>query len=335
MAFTPIGDLARQFASMHHLSMTRQRLDLLADELASGIVADPAARLAGRTDRLAATEHRIALLSGGVESANNLARRFEAAQIALDQIDAQRGIVSGELLSLPPAVTRQLVTDTAARAEVSFGIVVSALNSRHGGESLFSGSATDQPALASADIILADLRIQTAGATDTADLIARVDAFFHDPGGGFDTAAYIGDTGAAPTRRIGGQDYAVTPRADDAALRAVMKGLALAAVAADHPAEISDAERARTMQQAGAMLVTAADALAGSRARLGMLETRAEEASARDAAALTAARIARNDLIGANPDQTAVALRETQVRLETQYAVTARLAGLSLAGYMR
>ncbi|MBW7922742.1 MAG: hypothetical protein H3C51_11655 [Rubellimicrobium sp.] len=335
MAFIPIGDLARQFAAMHHLTTTRQRLDTLTNELASGRVADPAARLAGRTDLLADTDRNLALMAAGVDTANALARRFEAAQLALDQVDAQRGIVSKELLSLPVAVTRQLVTDTAARAGISFGIAVSALNARHGSESLFSGAATDGPALADADTILAALRVQTAGATDAADLIARIDAFFDDPGGGFETVAYIGDTGPAPTRRIDGQDYAVTPRGDDPALRGVMKGLALAAVAADHPAGASDAERAAIMQQAGAMLVGAGDGLAGLRATLGGLEQRAETAATRQSAALTAARIARNALIGADPEATAIALRETQTQLETQYAVTARLAGLSLAGYLR
>lgn len=335
MAFTPIGDLARQFTAMHNLTMTRRRLDALAQELSTGAVADPAARLGGRTDRLADTDNRIALLTAGVASANALSRRFEAAQLALDEIDAQRGLVSQELLSLPTAVTHQLVLDSAARAEVSLRAMVSALNGRHGAESLFAGTATDGPALAPADTILAALRADAAGASDAADLAVRIDAFFDGPGGGFETLAYLGDPGAAPTRRLDGREFAVTPRADDPALRAVMKALALTVMVAEHPASLTDSERATIMQQSGAALVGAADALAGIRATLGTLQEQTETAASRQSAALTAARIERNALTGASPEETAIALRETQTQLETQYAVTARLAGLSLAGYLR
>lgn len=335
MAFTPIGDLARQFTAMHNLTMTRRRLDTLAQELSTGTTTDPAARLSGRTDRIADIDRRIALLDAGVTSANNLSRRFETTQIALDAVDVERGLVSKDLLSLPVAITHQNVVDAASRAELAFGAVVSALAGRHGSESLFAGTATDGPALASADTILTALRADVAGAADADDLAARVTAFFDDPGGGFETVAYLGDTGAAPTRRLDSRDYAVTPRADDPALREVMKTLALAAMAADHPAGLSADGRATIMREAGAALVNAADALAGIRATLGTLQERAEITATRQSAALTVARIERNDLIGARPEETAVALRETEVRLETQYAVTARLAGLTLAGYLR
>jgi len=335
MAFTPIGDLARQFAAMHHLASARQRLDTLAAELASGTVADPAARLGGRTDRLAAAAHRIALLDAGREAAHLLAHRLEAAQTALDHVDTQRGTLARELLALPVAATPQLIADTASRAGIAFATAVSALNGRHGTESLFAGTATDGPALAPADTILAALRAHVAGAADADDLAARVDAFFDDPGGGFATMAYLGDTGPAPTRRLDGQDFALGPRADDPALRAVMKGLALAALAADHPPGIPDSARAAIMHRAGAALTGAADALAGSRAALGTVQERAETAASRQSAALTAARIEHAVLIAASPEDTAVALRDAEIRLETQYAVTARLAGLSLAGYLR
>lgn len=335
MAFTSIGDLARQFSSLHHISSTRSRLDLLADELASGRVSDPAKRLSGRTDLLADASHRVALLDAGLSATNGLLRRFETAQTALDQVDEQRAILSKQLLALPPAVTPQMFIDSATRAEGAFAAVVSALGARHGAETLFSGHATDQAALAAPETILAALRAHAATATDVADLLARVDDFFDAPGGLFETIAYLGDDGPAPTRRLGGRDVEIGPRADDPALRMVMKGLGLAVVAASYPAGISDMERVTLMQQAGAILVEAADPLAGVRGGLGTVQEQAEITVSRQSAALTAARIQHHDLVAANPEETAVALREAQLQLETQFAVTARLAGLSLAGYLR
>ena len=335
MAFTSIGDLARQFSSLHHISSTRSRLDTLANELASGRVADPAMRLSGRTDFLADASHRITLLDAGLGATNGLLRRFETAQTALDQVDEQRAILSRQLLALPSAITPQMLIDSAARAEGGFAAVVSALGARHGAEMLFSGRTTDHAALAAPETILAALRADVATATDVPDLLTRVDDFFDSLGGGFETIGYIGDDGPDPTRRLDGRDVVIGPRADDPALRMVMKGLGLAAVAASYPAGISDMERVTLMHQAGALLVEAADPLAGIRANLGTVQEQAEIAASRQSAALIAARILHHDLIAANPEETAVALREAQLQLETQFAVTARLAGLSLVGYLR
>jgi len=335
MTFTSIGDLSRQFTSMHQIAATRSRLDTLATELSSGRVADPAARLSGRTDLLADVERRITLLRAGLDSTTSLLRRFETTHIALDQIDAQRALVSRDLLALPPGLTRQMIDDAAARAEGAFATIVSALGARHGAESLFAGTATDRAAMAGAETILAALRADVAGATDSADLIARLDTFFDDPGGSFATVAYTGDTGAPLARRINGRDIVLTIRADDPALRNILKGLALAMIAADTPADITDAERGALLHQAGAALVTSAGPLSGLRATLGRIEEHAELSISQQSAALTAASIRQRDMVSANPKETAVALRETQSQLETQYAVTARLAELSLTGYLR
>lgn len=335
MTFTSIGDLARQFTSMHQIASTRSRLDTLAAELSSRHVADPAARLSGRTDLLAAVEQQIALRQAGYASTTSLLRRFETMQIALEQIDTQRALVSRDLLALPPGLTRQMIEDAAARAEGAFTAVISALGARHGAESLFAGTATDQAAMAGAETILAALRTAVAGAADPSDLVARLDMFFDDPGGGFASIAYTGDTGAALTRRIDGRDIAVAVRADDPALRNIMKALALATLATDTPAGITDAERGALMHQAGAALVTSAGPLSGLRATLGRIEEHAELSASQQSAALTAASIRREEILSADPEETAVALREAQTQLETQYAITARLAGLSLTGYLR
>ena len=65
------------------------------------------------------------------------------------------------------------------------------LNTQVAGQSLFAGVATDRPALAPADAILADLDALTAGAATAADAIAAIDAYFSkSPPGAFYTSGY-------------------------------------------------------------------------------------------------------------------------------------------------
>ncbi|MCC7320030.1 MAG: hypothetical protein IT542_03530 [Rubellimicrobium sp.] len=335
MAHTSIGDMAQHFMSLRSVAASRTRLVELAGELSSGEVRDPAARLGGRVDLLADADRRIARYSADLAATGALSRRFDTAQIALDQIEGQRSILSAELLALPPRASPQILTAQAARAEAAFSSVINALGARHGTESLFSGTATDRAPLAPPGAILAALRAEVAGAADNADVMARVETFFDDPSGGFATMAYHGDNGPPPTRWIDGQEIELAPRADDPSLRAVMKALALAALATEAPVGADPAARTDLMHRAGRALMAAAEPLVTTRARLGAVQEQADTALSRQSAALSATRIQRHEMTAANAEETAVSLRQVQTQLETQYAVSARLAGLSLTGYLR
>lgn len=336
MALTSIGDMARHFMSLHHGTAIRQRMAVLERELSTGTAADPVAHLDGRADRLADLDRRIALGTAQAGAARAIGQRLETAQVALGQVDDLRAARSTDLVGFPVSAGEGDIAGAAGRAEAAFAAAVSALNSRHGGESLFAGAASDRPALGPADDILSALRAVTAGATDAADLAARVDAFLDDPGGGFATTAYLGDTGAPAVRRIDGErGVTLGPRADDPAIREVLRGLALAAVAADDGLPLTATERGDLLRSAGTALVDAAAPFAAARARLGAAQEDAETAATRHSAALTAASLQRNDLIGADPADTVSALTQIRTQLETQYAATARLAGLTLAGFLR
>lgn len=336
MALTSIGDMAQHFLSLRQGVAIRQRLATLTGEMATGTVADPVAHLGGRSDRLADIERRIALGKAGAEATAALGQRLETAQVALGQIEALRTQHSADLIATPVSAVPVTIAGGAARAEGAFAAAISALNARHGGEYLFSGAASDTPSLAAAADILSALRTATAGATDPADLSARVRSFFSDPGGGFETMGYLGDAGPAATRQIDGESrITLGPRADDPAIREVLGAFALAAVAADAALGFSDTDRADLLRQAGTDLVASAEPLTGARAALGAAQEDVETATARQSAALSAARIMRNDLVSADPAETATLLKQVQTQLETHYTLTARLSGLTLAGYLR
>ncbi len=334
MALTSIGDMARHFAGLRNTTALKERLAQLSAEVASGQVADPVAHLNGRSDLLVDLDRTITLRTTEQKASAALGARLDTTQVALDSIEAQRSTLSSDLLALPIAAAPSVIAGAAAKAQAGLETVISALNGRQGGESLFAGTATDSPALAGAGTVMTALRSAVAGATDAADLTARIDSFFDDPAGGFATTVYRGDTGSAATRRIGDLTVTLDPRADAAELKAVMKSLAKAAMAGDPGMTLSDNDRATALRDAGTGLVAAAEGLTATRARLGATQEAVDAATARQGAALSAAKMLRNDLIAADPYEAATALTEVQTRLDTQYAVTARLAGLSLGAYL-
>lgn len=336
MALTSIGDMARHLVSLQQNGALKERLHRLSSELATGQVSDPVAHLAGRSDRIGELDRRIALSESAVKATRALGQRLDSTQQILDRIESMRADLSADLLAVPQQGLAVANATASMRAGQVFEASVSALNGRHGNEALFAGTATDQPALAPASTILDAVRLTVAGATDAADLQARLDTFFDSPTGGFATMAYLGDDGPAAVRRIeDGRLVELGPRADDPALRTVLKAAALAAVAGDPALTMSDAERSSALRAAGVALVSGADALTAARGRIGVVQEDVDSTVARQVASLTASTMMRNDLTAADPFETASALQQVETRLATQYAVTARLAGLSLAGYLR
>ena len=66
-----------------------------------------------------------------------------------------------------------------------------------------------------------------------------------------------------------------------------------------------------------------------------MAEAQIDAAQARNANESFALQIARNDLVSADPYETASKLQETEAQLEMIYTITARMTRLSLLDYMR
>ena len=114
-----------------------------------------------------------------------------------------------------------------------------------------------------------------------------------------------------------------------------MKALAKGALAADSNLTLSLDTRRSLQQTAGVDLLSTASPIANLQARLGHAEQQVEQASVRISAQQSSYGIARNDLVSADPYETATRLQAVQQQLETQYTLTARLSRLSLTEYLR
>jgi flagellar hook-associated protein 3 FlgL len=214
--------------------------------------------------------------------------------------------------------------------------MVQALNLTFGGRSLLAGRATDTAPLAAAETMMASIKAAALGVTTGSDLAVAVDGWFDTPGAGFDTLGYQGDTGGRIALQISETESVTQPvRADDPALKSLMKAFALAALSTDADIGLSMSEQAIAVERAGEKLFSATDGVVALQATLGRGEARVEDSIARHAARQTSFGILRNEMVAADPFETASALQEAETMLERHYLVTARLAGLSLAGYLR
>ncbi|MEM8572870.1 MAG: flagellar biosynthesis protein FlgL, partial [Pseudomonadota bacterium] len=210
------------------------------------------------------------------------------------------------------------------------------LNTRVADRSLFAGQAIDGPAIAEADTILSDLTIAVAGATTAADVEVIVDAWFDTPGGGFETIGYLGAAEDLAPMALGLQEAAdFALRADDQAVRDMLKSFAMASLVAEGAFASDITERAELLRSAGERMFTANDEFNALRANLGVVEAEIENALVRNTAETAALELAQAEIIAIDPFKSATDLAAAENQLEMLYAITARLSRLTLVDYLR
>lgn len=324
-----IGDLAQTFLLKRQTAQAKADLARLTATVASGRHADVAAHLRGDLAGLTAIDATLARIDGYTAVARDATLALSVRQTVMGQIDALSADAVSHLLG--SARGGALGTDTAARAVADhFTAFVAALNQRVADRSVFSGTATDAPALAAPRDILTAAQAAVSTATGPAELEAMLDVWFADPAG-FATAAYRGGPPAPPVPIAAGEVGATDATALDHGLRQTAKGLILGALLAEGAFAGDATARAALARRGGEVLAAAATDRAELSARLGQAEARLAEAQARHEAEGSALRIARASLVAADPYQAATELQEAEARLERLFALTARLSRLSLA----
>ena len=336
MALTSLGDMARHFIGLRDITASRNALVRLNSEVVSGRTTDAVRHLDGRADRLFALNHKIATLGAEQKAAAALGHRLQSAREVTTTIEATRADLSQTLLSLPMSVTPKGISRVSAEAEGALQGMISALSTRQGPDYIFSGAKSDAAPFAPVADIVTQLRTLAAGAQSADEVRQLMQQAFTAPGGLFETDFYQGATGAEERRDLGqGVQVGLGPRADDPAFRSLMASYATAMIVADEGFAISDTAKAEALHNLGADLVAVAEPLSVATAHLGGYELLAEQISAARGAGVTAAVMQRQDLVGVDQAASISALDQMQAQLEIQYTVTARLSGMSLAGYLR
>lgn len=336
MPMTGLGDLAQSNAMRGHNLMLRRELDGLVKELSTGEVADIPARLRGDFTSLSAIETTLTGLDA-YDAVLIEAGNFAASmQTALDAVQTSLADTGAKLLTATKPGDEKLLDATVAEAARRFEAIVSHLNTREGNRSLFAGNAVDQPALASAEAIKTGLSAAVTGLTTAADIRTAVDAWFDTPGGGFDTIAYLGSADTLDPFQISDVSSAsLDLRAQDDEIRALLKEFTLIALIDDGLLAGDLSEKKLLADGAGLGMVNAERDLTFVRARIGTEEANIEDTGVRNSAERSSLLAARDLLVGADPYETATKLEDAETQLQLLYSLTARLADLSLVGYLR
>jgi len=258
------------------------------------------------------------------------------AQISLEKVQNHAEDLSKGLISTIASNNTTMINATAVDAREKFAAAISALNTDSGGRAVFAGAATDGPALADADIIMAELMTAISGETTAAGVSAQIDAWFNAPGGGFETLGYIGaDEIAGPVRLRPGEELTLPFKGDNENLRDTLSAFAKGAVMAEGALSGNVSEQVALVAQASTDMLGAVDKLTMLRAHVGSLEARVESALAQNAAEKSTLELSRNSLIAVDPYETATALEALYGQMEALYTVTARLSKLNFTDYMR
>jgi flagellar hook-associated protein 3 FlgL len=327
--------MALAFQNNRQNTQIKQNMIRLSQELASGQKSDLGSAVSGDFGPISSIEHALRTITAYEASSNEAALFVGSVQSTLERIQTGASSISNALLSAGTLTSTQLVDTASESALIEFESTVSALNTRMGGRSLFAGRATDTAPLASADQMLTDLQAAIALETTSAGVIAAVDAYFDDVGGGFETTGYLGSANKMSDFRVAeGENAKINVKADDPEIRDVLKAMALGALVSKG-ALVNDLDaRSEILREAGERMISADTKLASVRASVGLVEGQIEDASVRNEAETMALEFARSDLLSIDPFETATELQATQTQLETLYTLTARMARLSLADYL-
>lgn len=330
-----LGDLAQTFLLQRRGAVIKADMARLTEELTSGQVSDVKSVLAGNVSYLSDIESGLGSLSAYKVAGTEAAQFASSLQTALDRIDTGAIQLSTNLLSVAANASGPVLDQLSTDAENEFDRFVSTLNTSSAGRSVFAGAATDQPALNSSDVILADLRTAIAGNMTLSDIETAVDQWFDDPTG-FRTSAYTGsNTSIAPFQLAENEQVSIDLRADDQVFRDMLKGVALAAVAADDSFALSAADQRVMLERAGTKIFEAKAQLTATRSNLGAAEARIDAIATRNAAQETSLKLARNELLQTDPFDTANQLEAVQFQLQSLYTITSRMSDLSLVNFIR
>ncbi|WP_254442622.1 flagellin [Ruegeria arenilitoris] len=335
MKLNSIGDMARSMTVRARSVQIRNQLDTLTYEMQWGRVRNVSEHLGGDYSQLLDLDRSLSRLDA-YRVATSEARLFtDAMQLSLNVVGDSIGKVSATLLSFGTANQTVTHDQASVQAREELDTMMSALNKRVGGRSLFSGIAADVSPLASPESLLAALRAEMVGQPTISAMRQAAEDWFNDPAG-FETVIYRGSNTKLTPMQISENERINLPiTANDTQFRTAMRDVAIAALVSDPALNIAPDAKTALFRQLGVDLADNEADNIKLQARVGTAEERIEQAATRNAAARTSLEISKNNLIAADPESTATQLKAVQFQLESLYTVTVRNSTLSLVNFLR
>ncbi|MEQ6203052.1 flagellin [Sulfitobacter sp. HNIBRBA2951] len=334
MNFGSLSDLSRSYSMQSRNASLKADIQRLTVELASGQTENVRDAVGNNSSYISDLERSLTKLDG-YELATLETRQFAtSAQTALSFISDLNIGFSSTMLGTTNSALGETTDAAVNQAQTSLDDVIGALNTDVAGRRLFSGVATDTAPIASSDDLLAGLRAAMTGAGTVDDMLAAADAWFADPAG-FGTTGYLGsDTSMAPVALSDEDSAAFTLRADEPALRDVLRNMAVAALTTDPALALTEAQQSELLQKTSDDVLSSTEALIGLQTETGFLEAKLETTTVRQGAERASLEIARSDLLSVDPYKAATELEQVQFQLQSLYAITSRMQSLSLVNYL-
>lgn len=334
MTVTTIGDLAQTFKQRTIGNRLHRDLTTLSLELTTGLRQDVAKAVGGNTGPVASIERALTHLEAQGIAVKEAGIFAGATGLALSAMSARIEGIDLGAMTITHETSKLQIDALAKSARTAFRGMIADLGTQAAGRPLFGGASGDAQVTRAAEDILADLAGSLAGATSAADIKEGVKAYFAD-GGPFQTKDYLGvASDLAPFDLGDGSRVGVGIRADDPAIREALAEVARVAVLGEGLA-LGHEARAEVLSSGVTGLLQGQAKLISLEAGVGSALASIEDATVRIETERDGFRMARLDLLAADPYDTATRLKQTENQISIIYALTARLSELSLVSYLR
>lgn len=336
MSMLSIGDLAQSFLMRRQNLTLKQQIDSLTLELASGRKSDVSRAIGGDYSYLADINRSMQVLEGYDLAIVEAGGFTQTMQDTFSRVQGLTSDLGSRLVSASASHISSVLSVASGTARQDFGTLITALNTGVAGRSLFSGAATDTAPLISADDILNRLRTEVASETTLSGVLSKIDDWFYTTGGDFEAFAYLGSSQRLAQFQLSENDSVqFSMKADDKEIRDLLRNAAIGALSADETLGFAGPLQNQLQQEAGESLLSAQDGLVKIRADLGYVQERVDDAKAHNTIAASGLEQARNDLLSADPYETASRLENAQFQLESLYTLTVRMSHLTLMDFMK
>lgn len=336
MNFSGVPDLLTSGQTSRTISNVSQDLARVTQELSSGLNSNLVEASGGDPTRLYSIERELRMNEVQQYSVSQAQGRSSVTQAALAKVQGAVSDIGAPLLAAVTMNDQQSSQIIATGARNAFSEIVAALNSRFGDRSLFAGAASDGPALANPDTILAAISAAAAGAATSTDVFSAVDAYFSDPSG-FEASGFLGSTiDASDVELDDGETVSFAVRADAPEIRDVLSALAIAVIGAEG-GFVGDSAEARLvlLGEAGRRTISATGQIITTRGEVGIVEERIDEAAVRIDAEESLLQQARSSILARDPFEAAIELSAIETQIQAIFSITGRLSNLTLTNFIR
>lgn len=329
-----LGDLATSFMLQNRGSALKNEMSRLTQELTSGQVSDVKSVLDGNYSYLTGIETSMSRLQGYKTATAEAAQFAGSMQSVLEKIQESTSNLGTSFILVSSGGLDNVVLQSGNEAFATLQSTMSALNTDIAGRSLFSGAASDQPALGNVDDLMTELRSIVIGISGSVAKISAIQNWFDDPAG-FDALTYSGsNTGISPFQLTDSETLSLDIKATNTGLKDTLMNLAIATIAADEALTFNHTERSALLLAAGEGMMQNQDDLTSLRAQIGFAEARIDNMAIRNASESVSLEYAKGTLLAADPYETATRLEEVQFQLQSLYAVTVKASQLSLVNFL-